>query len=403
MTDLNSSHLLALALVLGLPPILGLVLKSARLPGWSVLGGLLAGLLIGPTILGHVRPDLFESIFMGGIEQRETLDDLLHEQDRDRFIAMEMGAGDEYAQAMLQRHEEERTEAELALVIANEAYRTPLRVFMVVFATYLLLGASTGRIHVRDERQGLIAPFTIGLWSALLPGGLAFAMMYWLWPQPLEVALLASAAMMIGPWILSPDDVESADHAEHGGAHMIQRAGHVASVIALCLVGWVCITIEDQTSMLWMVCLLGLPVSWLLPPIQSIVIRRVLDSVVFPVLACFVMLRIDMNQHANLWMILLFVLLCGDGRWLGAFFGAMMLGGRKSLRTMRLVMGTMSCGPTMLVVTLLGVEIGLLPPPIALSLALGVALIEVTAPTRRNIARQLVQAEEEIEEIENQL
>ena len=53
----------------------------------------------------------------------------------------------------------------------------------------------------------------------------------------------------------------------------------------------------------------------------------------------------------------------------------------------------------MLAVTAVGALVGLLPQAATLALALGAALIEVTTPVRRSMARQLAEAEQEIDEL----
>ena len=40
----------------------------------AMLGGLLAGLLLGPTLFGRVMPNRFEAMFIGGIPQRHECD-----------------------------------------------------------------------------------------------------------------------------------------------------------------------------------------------------------------------------------------------------------------------------------------------------------------------------------------
>ena len=92
------------------------------------------------------------------------------------------------------------------------------------------------------------------------------------------------------------------------------------------------------------------------------------------------------------------LLLSGDGRWLGAVIGAVILGGRRGLRTMRLVLGSMAAGPTQLAVTAIAVHTRLIEPSLALALLLGAVLVETTATTRRGVARKIVEAEEQLED-----
>jgi len=122
-----------------------------------------------------------------------------------------------------------------------------------------------------------------------------------------------------------------------------------------------------------------------------------------PALTAAVAIKINMYQHITLWALIVFVLLSGDGRWLGAYIGTMTLGGRRSLRSMRLVLGSMACGPTQLAVTAIALHVWLIPETLGLALLAGAILIEITTPMRRRMAAELTEAEAEIEELEDQL
>jgi hypothetical protein len=250
---------------------------------------------------------------------------------------------------------------------------------------------------------------------------IAFAVAWRLWPHDLATALLAGAAMSIGPWALGEIDREAADQAEFGGAHMIQRAGRVASAAGLAAVAGALLAAGSSAAAAWAAPLAALPIAGLLPHLKSPALMRVIDAALLPVACALIMVRIDVIEHLNVWMIVVFMVLAGDGRWIGALLGALIMGGRSGLRTMRLVTGAMSCGPTMLAVTAVGVYSGLLPgagvglapgagagpspgagaggESIALALVLSAALIEVTTPARRAVVRRLVETEREIEEI----
>ncbi|MCI0351857.1 MAG: hypothetical protein L0Z53_20750, partial [Acidobacteriales bacterium] len=118
-------------------------------------------------------------------------------------------------------------------------------------------------------------------------------------------------------------------------------------------------------------------------------------SLVFSSLAACTAITIDPLADFSFWPILLILLLSGDGRWLGAFFGAMSLGSRQSLRTMRLVLGAMAAGPTQLAVLAVALSSKWIEAPFALALLLGAILTELASPTHRSFANRLAKAEEE--------
>src|SRR5262245_1599143 len=62
---------------------------SSALPNtaWSILGGVLAGVLLGPTIFGRVLPSQYESGFLGGVAERTLRDQLVRRHEADRLAA----------------------------------------------------------------------------------------------------------------------------------------------------------------------------------------------------------------------------------------------------------------------------------------------------------------------------
>src|ERR1700761_6120783 len=52
---------LALAVILGSAKIMGEIMRKLNQP--SVLGEILAGILLGPTVFGHFQPQLYDTIF----------------------------------------------------------------------------------------------------------------------------------------------------------------------------------------------------------------------------------------------------------------------------------------------------------------------------------------------------
>ena len=64
---------------------------------------------------------------------------------------------------------------------------------------------------------------------------------------------------------------------------------------------------------------------------------------------------------------------------------------------MRLVLGSMACGPTQLAVTALAIHTRSIPGEFAMALLFGAVLIETTVGARRSMARRLIETEEEIQ------
>jgi len=75
------------ALAVALLPAMALawLMRAGRLLGGgasvcAVVGGLIAGLLVGPGVLGRVAPDIYEAVFTGAVVERETRQRLGREQ-----------------------------------------------------------------------------------------------------------------------------------------------------------------------------------------------------------------------------------------------------------------------------------------------------------------------------------
>jgi hypothetical protein len=427
MRELMINSALTHSMLLVLPILCALLLRWARCPGWSVVGGVAAGLVLGPGILGAVMPVEYERMFIGGVEEREAVDQIERRMEQDRAVLLEKGATPGEITAHLdEQFGDEHRARQAALEEARWSFQRPFRSYTSAVIALTLLGAGLVRINSGDRRQGAVTPVSIGLWSALLPGGLAFSMMLWFWADTVSHAVLAGAAVAIGPWVLRGIDRRAADEAEFGGARMLQFAGRIASVIAIIAAVWALSEQRAWAGFMWCAPLLALPVGWMFPGLRSrlpasrraddeqtartepprptlpfidTIVRNLLDIALVPSLAACATLRINPFLEFAFWPFLAFVLLSGDARWLGAFLGAMLPGGRRGLRTMRLVLGSMACGPTQLAITALASHQWALSGPILFALICGAVIIEVTAPLRRSLSRRLIETEAELDEL----
>ncbi len=401
MVDSSADTAIATGLLLALPVVCALLLRWCRCHGWAVLGGTVAGILLGPAIFGRIDPNDYERLFIGGIQQRESLDHLKRRHGADIAAARAALIDDESLLEMRKRHESEIQLAVADLETARWREQAPLRTCTSIVIALVLLGAGLLRIRERDQRQGWIAPLSIGLWSSLLPGALAYVAMTRFFHHEPAAGAMAAAAVAIGPWVLKSVDRDAADQAEFGGAHLIQRAGRIASIIAIIAAGIAMYMQRDLEGLLWTAPLLALPLGWLAPRPKNVKhIRAVLECVFVPSLAAFASVRIELFHHFAFWPLIVFVILSGDLRWIGAFIGAKLPGGRKCLRTMRLVLGSSACGPTQLAIVALAAHLWALPHEIIFALVIGAVLAEVTTPARRSMAERIAETEEQIARVD---
>ncbi|MHC5113264.1 MAG: hypothetical protein ACYTGP_02400 [Planctomycetota bacterium] len=390
MAELFINSAVTHSLLLVVPVLVALLLRWARCPGWAVLGGVLAGLLLGPGILGRVAPTAFEDAFIGGVEEREARDATIRRHESDLLAARHAGVGETEIAAMIEARRPERLAAERAWEEETWRFQRPFRSYAALAAAIVLLGAGRSRLRETGRLGGPVAPLSIGGWSAALPGAVAvLACVKWFGHDTTE-AVLAAAAVGIGPWMLTRTDTAVADRVEMRGALLVQAAGRVASVIAIAVAAWAFTRACGVVGLLAVAPLVALPLGWLVPEWgRERVWREVLLVAFVPSVAACCSLRVDPARDVAIWPILVFLVLSGDGRWLGAVVGAMLPGGRSGLGAMRLALGAMACGPTQLAIVAMAVHYRALPGSIAFALIAGAVAVEVGAPMRRWTARQL--------------
>ena len=369
-----------------------LVLRGVKCPGWAVVGGVCAGIVLGPTIFGRVLPSEFEQMYVGGRALQRQIESLrVYQQtlppdlvDDDSAIAEQLAT----------------LEAEHA--VARWEHQQPMRIVALLVTGLVLLGAAAGPRGSSETRPQLVQTLTIGGWCALLPGGIVFVVLHLLLKFDLWVAMLAAAALAIGPWQHTKGDIEAADDAEIGGARLIHASGVVASLLALAATVFAAHQIAGTRGLLLTLPMYGLIVSWVIRRINARWFDMMLHFVLLPMLGACAASKLELFVHFVIWPVLLFVLLSGDGRWLGALLGALLLGGRRGLRTMRLVVGVMACGPTQLAVAVIAGHGELLDGPLLLAVVSGAVLIELLAPMRRGLAERIARTEAELEELEQE-
>ena len=378
----------------------------------AVVAGTIAGLLLGPSVFGRVFPERFESIFLGGLKEREAF-------DYARWLAANAPAAaqnltEEGRRALIDQGRRDVAEKETALNVARLTHQRPMRTFAMVIVGLMLLASCMQSMAASDRRQGWITPVSVGIWSFALPASAAYLCAVRFWDVNAGEAALLAASVAIGPWALGAIEREAADGAEFGGALMMQRAGRIASTLAIALASWAAWRLRGVEGVIMLAPLAALPVTWLIalmgagrtgakaaPCERTTGIQVLVVELLIAIVAALVAMKIDLHAPwtwALLGALLALSLMADDGRWLGAFLGAMLPGGRPGLRTMRLVMPAMAAGPTQLAVAALALQGGLLPERFALPLLAGVTLMEITAPARRHMAARLIETEQEIDE-----
>ena len=377
----------------------------------AVVAGTIAGLLLGPSVFGRVFPERLESIVLGGVKEREAV-------DYARWLAAHAPAAaqsltEEGRAALIDQGQRDVAAKEAALNAARAAHQRPLRTFVMIIIALSLLASCSRSVGAGDRRQGWLTPASVGIWSFALPAAAAYLCAFRFWNLSAGEAALLAAAVAIGPWAIGAIERAAADGAEFGGARMMQTAGRIASALAIVLAAWAGWRVRGVEGLVMLSPLAALPVAWLIALMrsgsrgakvstraESTGIHAFVVELLIAIIATLVAMKIDLHAPwtwALLGALVALPLIADDGRWLGAFLGAMLPGGRPGLRTMRLVMPAMAAGPTQLAVAGLALQDSLLPQRFALPLLAGVILIEITAPARRHMAARLIEVEDDIE------
>lgn len=314
----------ALAAVAILATLMTLLLRWAGLARAAVAGGLIAGVLAGSTIFGRVDPGRHERLFVGGIEEREAIEDLrsrhgsalkaleavdvspaavdeLRTAQRDEMAA----ALDAHAKA-LEAHQGSRLwlcgTLALALVIAAIP-RMPRQA-----AWGECIFAAMWTLLISSSIVGLAVVFVFDASRlAAIAMGLSFAALGTTVVLPMRSGAAPSAAVVIVPAAARDRLIDVAFVV-----WFICFNGAVAAVVAAEQAGGARV-FGTSSGMLPAAVVLGLaarfvPVKW----------RYALRLMVLPAaLTALLLLNVDLLTSAIIGPLILAVIVGGDARWLG--------------------------------------------------------------------------------------
>ncbi len=314
----------ALAAVAILAVLSALLLRWAGLARAAVAGGLVAGALAGSTLFGRMAPDRHERFFVGGVEQREAVDNLrglhgsalkaLEAVDVSQAAVDEMRAAqrDEMAAALeahaqaLEAHQGSRLwlcgTLALALVVAAIP-RAPRR-----GAWGESLFAAMWMLLVTCAIVGLAVVFVFdGSRLSAIAMGLSFAALGTTVVLPLRAGEATSAAVVIVSAQVRDRLIDVAFVV-----WFICFNGAVAAVVATEYAGAARL-LGTSSSMLPAAIVLGLaarflPTKW----------RYALRLIVLPAaLTALLLVNVDLLTSAIIGPLILAIIVGGDARWLG--------------------------------------------------------------------------------------
>lgn len=185
---------LLIAAALGIPAaILAWALRLSQTPGGraaaGIVAGIVVGLLAGPGVLAHVRPDLHVRLFAGAAAERAAHDDMQQRQDADAKALLKVGVTPAAVEELRGQHAEALRPLAEARDRAARAHREVLWwTASAALATYLaLVGPSLvprGSRAVERVARGLFTTrgncFPVGFIAVALAAAVPAALALWL-------------------------------------------------------------------------------------------------------------------------------------------------------------------------------------------------------------------------------
>ncbi|MBT4530924.1 MAG: hypothetical protein HOC27_06935 [Phycisphaerae bacterium] len=385
MKDLVINSTIQHTLLLFIPLIFAYVLKIAKVRRWSILGGVLGGIILGPAVFGSAAPEYWDGIFQGGVHEQALYRQLERQQEADVAAAVKLGVSDSFILQLKAQQHEQLIEPKANWKAGQWRDQRTLRDYAIALIFLILLSGS-----MRQQAKGLAPPLTmlsVGVWAAIIPGGLLAALSYWLWGTPATTALAFGATLAVGPWTLQKWEQKVADEGSSQGAALMLKCGRVAWVVASGVALYVTWNHLGAMSLVWLLPLILLPIIWIFRARNWKWLTIFVEYAAIPSVMATALVLIHPFEEFSLWPTLIVILLCADGRWLGGIVGLSLLGGYTSERVMKLSIPLVDSGISQLCLTGLLFGAGVLPAPFALAALIGTVFLECTAPIRMKFAK----------------
>ncbi len=371
-------------LLLFIPLLFAYVLKVAKLRSWSLIGGALGGIMLGPAVLGSVAPEYWEGLFQGGTAEHAQYEQLANQQRIDMAAATKLGVDENILLQMRADQQYELLEKQVLWDQGQWRDQRTIRDYSMVLIVLILLSG-----NLRTRAKGTAPPamsLSVGVWAALIPSGIVTLIAYTLWEAALPSALALGACLAVGPWTFSRWERKVAEESEEGGAAMMLHCGRVAWVVASSIALYASWQVQQAMALVWLLPLLLLPACWLFPTKPARWLRVFVDYGAIPSVMATTLVLIHPIDSLSLWPIIVVILLCADARWLGGIIGLGLIGGRKNIDTMRLSLPLVDAGVSQLCMAALLFGVGVLPPPYTLAAIIGAIFLDRTAVIRMKFA-----------------
>lgn len=350
----------------------GWLMALAGARGARLLGGLLAGIVLGPAIAGAVWPNWHEKLIEGAVAETAALD------QAQRAVAARMlaetAAGAPSNPGESKQEQERIAEAKAALVAARQRDALPRNVALAVLASLVLVGLAPRR----TAKGGQPSPLAMRVFVAVVPatGALLFAW-WWLGSCFSGAALVTIAATCCGVGVLSSTHRRICDRLsllEPETASSVWRDGRLAMLLAgvvLLLAMSEHITIDAPLTLVWIstTALAFVAMSRVRETqAASRQLARVANTVAVPAMAALAACAVPLGGLEWVIPALILAIISGDGRTLGWFLGSVLSTTRPVGRS--LMLGAVGAGaaPIQAAFTAAAIALNLIPGWLGFSL-----------------------------------
>jgi len=395
----------AVLIASGLATVVGalsaLLLRRAGFAGGAlsagIFGGVIGGLLLGAGILGRAAPGAYEGLLIGGVEERQSLEELDSRQRADVRAMAQVDVTEVAIEELRRRHEIERAPLEDALDAARAERRRQVGLAALILAA--AWGATAGvRTALSDRRrgmagEGIVGPLSAGLWSAVVAGVPAGLLAAWTLGVTAREAAAFGAALGIGSAFLSVRSRMVGAGARRAGIDLAGVAAMGVGVAAL-------LALSDDGATPWFAIALLIGFIGTRTRRGSKRVRRIIQGfesgVALPAAVALAVATLDpfaLGGSGAFWIAaVIAALLSSDGRWLGGWLG-WWTAGTEAMRaeawTRSAAMVNAGVGAMQTMAAIVLWQANLLTEPMLGGAIVGAAVVEASAGIRGKVGVML--------------
>lgn len=382
-----------LFLLVGLSLGLAWLVRRAGVPGAAAVGGVLAGLALGPGVLGRVAPAMHDRMFGAAPEELAAWRAAERAIEATQFAAAQAEVDPASASGQVEVLAREADARRAAWSTAVERARRPFLALAFILAAAVVLVSGLARDGDGARPDGAAGRgLLLGAWNACLPAALVAVGLRWLGEPAWSPTMLATmAAVAAGAWPLATGERDALRAALPHTLASLRPAAMIANVAAVALLVAGAIVASHPLATVGAA---GLAAALVLGPALARIVpgdRLALSvlALLVPPLAALATIRIEPFLDPRWSLLILLALVAEDGRWLAGTLGSWLPGGHTFGQAMTIGLAAIPAGPMMLAMAAIGLEAGFLAPPAGAGLVAGVLLIEVLAPIRSRFAADL--------------